>query len=171
MEIFFAMQILACYALGFFMVAKGWEDARNGMGARHWPQAPARLRHCVLHHHKTERGAFYEVRVAYEYTVAGQQYQGSNVAIGYVGTNAPHVHRALHRRLVDMAPFTVRYHPRRPSLSTVLPAENGLVLGTLVWGLAWLACSTVFTLLVLAFSGVGAAVLQWATELFAGLPL
>jgi hypothetical protein len=171
MEILFAMLLLPGYLLGFFMVAKGWEDVRNGLGARHWPQAPARLKECVLHHHVSPNGTFYEVRVAYEYTVAARRYQGDNVAIGYGGTNAAEVHHDLHRRLVSMAPFAVRYDPRRPEVSTILPAENALVFGLLVLGLGCLAFCAVFTLLVLAFSGVGAEMLQWATELLAGLPL
>lgn len=153
MEILLAVALCVAYALGFFMLRAGWEDVSHGVGARKWPVARARWQECVLEHRMGSGGSYFRVRVAYDYEVGGRQYQGSNVAVGYLGNGTREVHEALHQRLVGMRPFVVRYHPRRPEISTILPAENALVCGTLVVALVWLTATTAFTLMALTISG------------------
>lgn len=169
MEILFiATPLLAGHAVGFFLLAKGWRDAWHGLRARAWPTVPARLTECALERRASGRGVvLYQLRVAYEYQVGERAWQGHNVAIGYRGTNAPHVHRALQRRLLGLAPFMVRHHPRHPGLSTVWPAENALVFGPFLAGLAWLAGSAVATVIALAFSAWGIRALEGAASLAA----
>lgn len=155
MEVVISAVILVFYALGGVLLRLGWRDICHGVGARRWPTAPAQWKTCVLEHHVTDRGQFYRVRVAYQYRVAGSLYSGDNVAIGYVGTNAREVHAGLHARLVGMRPFVVRYLPGQPEVSTILPSENALVYGTFVFGLCWVALTTVSLWVVLGFSGYG----------------
>lgn len=165
MVIFFVIALVPFYAVGFVLLYQGWEDIRRGVRARAWPVAPAQWKTCVLEQQTTARGAIYRVCVAYEYRVAGRLYQGDNVAVGYVGSGAREVHAALYERLSGMRPFVVRYSPGQPEISTILPAENSLVYGTLVWGLAWLAVTTVGVLVALLASGHGVLLWVWASGL------
>lgn len=164
MTLFFAVALVPFYAVGFVMLYQGWADIRQGVGARTWPMVSAHWKACVLEHQASERGVNYRVRVAYTYQVAGRQYLGDNVAIGYVGSGAREAHAALHQRLLDLQPFVVRYCPGHPEVSTILPAENALVYGTLVWSLGWLAATTVAALGIWVASGHGMPFLVWASN-------
>lgn len=155
MVIFFAVLLALAYALGFAMLYRGLQEIRLGVGARTWPVAPAQWMDCVLEHRISDRGSRYQVRVAYRYSVDGRDYAGDNIAIGYLASGAREVHTALHERLMKMQPFVVRYCPGRPEVSTILPAENALVYGTLVWSLLWLGFTTVGALAAWAASGQG----------------
>ncbi|MFC5478014.1 DUF3592 domain-containing protein [Massilia suwonensis] len=153
--------LLLCYAIGILLVKLGLRDIRLGLGARTWPTAPARLERCVIGRPPLSTSPVSQVLVKYSYTVAGVRYSGDNLAIGYLASNNRRVHEETRQRVLDMPSFRIRYHPDQPDISTIFPAENSLVFGTFVFALLWLAFTTVFTLIVLAISGVGRTMLDW----------
>jgi hypothetical protein len=154
--------ILLCYAIGIFILIQGMKEIRLGLGARSWPTADARLQRFTLDAFPTGgNGIVYRVSVKYTYTLAGLSYTGDNLAIGYGGSNNREEQERVRRKIMDMSNFVIRYHPEKPEISTIFPAENSLIFGTFVVGVLWLGFISCFTIVALAISGVGRSMLAW----------
>lgn len=154
--------VLVCCVLGAFMVYKGVEDIRYGVGSRTWPLIAANLEKCVLNVRVASgKGTLYNVSVSYTYVLAGKCYKGNCLAIGYGASNSREAHELAYERVISMRQFSVRYNPSRPEMSVIFPAENALVYGTFVFGVFWLILTTAFAFAVLAISGIGEQILGW----------
>jgi hypothetical protein len=148
-----ASLILVCYSLGILLLRAGIRDIRYGRGARTWPETEARLQRCTVDAFPTGgNGLVYRVSVRYTYTLAGLSYTGNNLAIGYTGSNDREAEERVRRKIMGMSKFVIRYHPEKPDISTIFPAENALIFGTFVFGLLWLGLTSFLTIVVLALS-------------------
>lgn len=160
--IFIVSMILLCYLAGIFLLLKGIGEIRQGLAARSWPTAHARLEKCTVEARGTGgSGIVYQVAVKYAYSVDGVRHTGDQVAIGYGASSNRAAHDDARRRMLGMKPFMVRYQPAKHAVSTIFASENALLSGTLVFGLLWLGFAICFTILVLAISGVGSTMLAW----------
>jgi hypothetical protein len=152
--------ILLCYAIGFLLLAKGITDIRYGIGARTWPTTIAHLEGCASNILRSSKGTMYKVSVKYSYTLDGVRHAGDNLAIGYAASSNREAHESAHQKVMSMRRLAIRYHPQKPEISTIFPAENSLIFGTFVFGMLWLFLVTCMTLIVLAISGVGRTMLE-----------
>lgn len=98
--------------------------------------------------------------VKYSYALAGVTYTGDTLAIGYNGSSDGVAHASFRNDLLAMERFTVRYDPAHPEVSTIYASENVLVFGMFVVGLLWMTFTVGSTVIVLAFSSVGSAMLE-----------
>jgi len=159
--IFIVSMLVLGYGAGILILTAGVRQIRTGLAARNWPSVDARLEKCEMESGNASNGRSYHVAVKYSYSIAGVRYEGDTLAIGYGGSSARRPHEDARREILGMKRFTVRYDPANPEVSTIFASENSLVFGLFVVGLLWMACAIIFTAIVLAVSGVGAAVLAW----------
>jgi hypothetical protein len=152
--------LVLCYAAGILILSAGIRQIRTGFAARSWPSTDARLEKCRVESRSTNGGLAYHVAVKYSYALAGVTYTGDTLAIGYNGSSDRAAHESFRNDLLALERFTVRYDPAHPEVSTIYASENALVFGMFVVGLLWMTFTIGFTVAVLAFSGVGAAMLE-----------
>jgi hypothetical protein len=106
-----------------------------GRRSKRWPTAPG-----VVLESKFAAGSKINTgihRFRYEYRVNGERYTGDRVCFGYAISNGAFDVRRAVSRYPPGRQVEVRYHPWRPSLSTLEPRMSGLVwmwliLGTLI---------------------------------------
>ena len=161
MTIFITSVLLLCYVIGIWLLVEGLKQIRLGLAARSWPTTDASLNKCVVEARYASNTRVYQVSVKYAYAVAGVAYTGDTLAIGYGASSGREAHEMARRRVLDMDRFVIRYHPEQPEMSAIFPSENSLIAGTFVFSLLWLSFTICFTLLALATSGVGSALLGW----------
>lgn len=155
--------LVLSYGAGILILTAGVRQIRTGLAARSWPTVDARLEKCEVESRYASSTRAYHVAVKYRYSIAGVHYVGDTVAIGYGGSSARRPHEDARRDILGLKRFTVRYDPAHPEVSTIFASENSLVYGLFVAGLVWMAFAIGFTAIVLAASGVGAAMLAWIT--------
>lgn len=153
--------LVLSYSAGILILTAGVRQIRTGLAARGWPSVDARLEKCAVECGGASNTRSYHLAVKYSYAVAGVRYVGDTLAIGYGGSSARRPHEEACREVLGMDRLTVRYDPAHPEVSTIFASENALVFGTFVFGLLWMAFAIVFTVIVLAASGIGSAMLAW----------
>jgi hypothetical protein len=153
--------LVLCYAAGILILSAGIRQIRTGFAARNWPSTDARLEKCKVESRSAGEGVAYHLAVKYSYALAGVTYTGDTLAIGYNGSSDRAAHESFRNDLLALERFTVRYDPAHPEVSTIHASENALIFGTFVVGLIWMTFTLGFTVIVLAISGVGAAMLEW----------
>lgn len=153
--------LVLSYAIGIVILSEGIRQIRTGFAARNWPFTDATLEQCKVESRPAGGAIAYHVAVKYSYALAGVTYTGDTLAIGYNGSSERAAHESFRNDLLAIERFTVRYDPAHPEVSTIHASENSLVFGMLVAGLLWMTFTVVFTVIVLAVSGVGSAMLEW----------
>jgi hypothetical protein len=127
-------------AIGLGLLGYGlWMVKRSGEAA-YWPIAPGTLSECNLSQRAGSKGGTtYEVTVKYRYNVAGQNYDGTRIAFGYLGSNGRDTHAAIHERLAGAQQIEVRYDPADPATAVLSYGTHRTIQFMLAFACTWLA--------------------------------
>ena len=102
-------------AVGLCMFVWGIRCVVRSRQAASWPVVEGAMNSCEVKSFENDGTTMWEVVVNYSYRVSGREYQGTQIAFGYSGSNCQKEHTALYDKLAKARTLAVRYNPSNPS--------------------------------------------------------
>ncbi len=118
----------------------------HGLNSRNWPMAEGKVVHSGVQAHQStddegDTSTTYGASIQYEYSVSGQEIQGTRRSFTEMRTNSIRRAEQILARYPQDSSVTVYHHPDNPSISVLEPGVKWwiyalmiIVLGLLVFG-------------------------------------
>ncbi|HLP75893.1 MAG TPA: DUF3592 domain-containing protein [Candidatus Paceibacterota bacterium] len=143
----FTLFISLFFLVGFVLLGVGLRSVYKAKLAEGWSETKGAIQSCELVEDSSGDGTTWQVKVSYDYSVAGRRLSGDRVAFGYGGSSARQTHEALHEKLSQAAVVRVRYNPLKPEDAVLAAGVNRSNFVILIFAVVWLFFTTGFTVL------------------------
>lgn len=139
--------IVLFYLVGFGLLVFALNSFVEGRHTGAWPTTEGRMAECRFEESPQVGGTpMYEVKVRYNYSVAGRNFEGNRLAVGYSRSSNFASHRAIYDRLQHASRVRVSYDPADPGNSVLEPRTNrGGRFGVLAFAVFWLLLISAYT--------------------------
>ena len=148
------------FAVGLGMLGYSLHAIKKSSEVATWPVAPGRILSSEMTSSSSSDGTTYRIKVAYDYSVLGQVYQGDRIAFGYSGSSGREAHQEILERLPAGRQVEVRHHPDKPHQAALGFGFHRSIKFTLAFSITWLLFTSGMALMFWLFSRPDQALLD-----------
>ncbi|MEW4455147.1 DUF3592 domain-containing protein [Bremerella sp. JC817] len=142
MNIYVKVLFFALVLIGVAILSYGMIDVVQGYSAEKWPTAKGDIVDARLRSFASGKGGTrFEAKVKYTYQVNGANYEGERIGFGYGVTDSQELPQKIVNKLKSGKQVEVRYNPKRPEDSALIPGVFSGVRFNILAGILWIVFS------------------------------
>lgn len=156
----FTIFISIFFLVGLGLLGAGLRSLYRGRQALSWPTTEGQILESTVREDSSGESTTWQVKVRYNYSVGGKEFEGKRVAFGYSGSSTYEEHQGIYQKLQPSARVRVRYEPGNPGNSVLAAGFNRSTFLLLAFAVTWLLFTTGFTVLWTSSSGRDTRILE-----------